>query len=299
MAKINGVTVTQFKNLNIQGTIYVNGVAVVNSGSAPISASDSYTQLGDVAVDRLYLNGSEITGSGSTIPTNFAGTRLGSINITNKLAIDGAEFLDAISLYDEDRSTAGQIVVSGDNNETATGTSTATMGSILTFSSVGVDPTTISGSYQVEWFFEDRASNFSHYMGFADEAFDTTVNQFIGQNSASSRQSIGLRPGTLFRNSIGGSGSTSVATFGAGVYIQAVITDNSTIAFYSNGTLLTTLDLVATGFSTNWTGVLSPASSLERSNDTNTLNITGPFNNTIAGASPWSDLLQVIYGAQR
>jgi len=88
--RIDGVNVTVLDKLNVFTTVYVGGQELVLSDLEPIDGSDNYTQLGELAITgRLFLNGVEVFGTGAAIPSDFRGTKLKNVNITEILAING------------------------------------------------------------------------------------------------------------------------------------------------------------------------------------------------------------------
>jgi hypothetical protein len=91
MPRINGVNVTQYDNLNINGTIYVGGLEL-NTATAGNFTDENITNLnGDLIITgKLFIDGSEETAAGGAIPANAKGTRLTNVNILSQMGRDGA-----------------------------------------------------------------------------------------------------------------------------------------------------------------------------------------------------------------
>lgn len=91
MPRIDGNNVTQYDNLNINGTIYVGGLELDDSTSGSFVERNITNIDGNLIITgNLYIDGAIVTPTGGAIPDNTRGTRLKHVNILSEMGRDGA-----------------------------------------------------------------------------------------------------------------------------------------------------------------------------------------------------------------
>ncbi len=91
MPRINGENVTQYDNLNINGTIYVGGLELDDATAGSFTERNITNIDGNLIITgKLYINGVEEVATGGAIPANTKGTRLKNVNVLVQMGRDGA-----------------------------------------------------------------------------------------------------------------------------------------------------------------------------------------------------------------
>jgi len=94
MPRINGVNVTQFDTLNVNGTIYVGGNELDDATGGSFTNENVTNLNGDLIITgQLFIDGTEETAGGGALPANTKGTRLTNVNILTQLGRDGAPII--------------------------------------------------------------------------------------------------------------------------------------------------------------------------------------------------------------
>ncbi len=90
MPRIDGENVTQYDNLNVNGTIYVGGLELDNTTSGTFAEENITNFDSDLIITgKLYIQGVEEVASGGALPAGTKGTRLTNVNILGEMGRDG------------------------------------------------------------------------------------------------------------------------------------------------------------------------------------------------------------------
>lgn len=211
----------------------------------------------------------------------FAFPIAGATKWTEDLTV-GTEFNNLIwNKYTQNGSNTGY-TVSGTNQETWT--NSANTRSYFTSNGLSL-PQTGEGIYQCEWLFSGGTTASS--LGFCDD-HDGLESAFrIGLSSTENSGTLTQGGGFIAALENGGLINTGGhgTAWGINDYIQMVLDQPAQeLRWYQNGTLVRTLDISGETMK----GGIRPAA-YSSGAMTTTLNVSGSFNNAIAGASPWVD----------